>query len=398
MSVPKANPIKFWIEGETSFNNEQVPNVIQACFHHPWKSTSTIKVMVIDEVGAVIYLDVYNIDDELQTSVLFADAGANGVFIASLALSTYEGEKIYFQIRKEATIFSSEFASDLDSWANNGAGANDWAWSAAESGCASLQYTAPNTGKDLRRSIVVPASANASNLINGKLTIDVALTGGFASLTARTKDVSEVELGEITGINADGTYTFEAGEIQNAAYIDFREVGSGIGVAYTWRIRSVSLIANYSLGISDAIQVVLSTEPEHNEIVSIQFGDRNTYAGLQYSPVTTLFIDVPARFYKERSPEETEAEEFGDSSVTMLSNSVKDQRMLETEPLPQFLCKILKRIFNHNTLYIDGKYWVREEAVEEIDVSERSPFKKLRVWLTDRDSYDTNVYSQQITV
>lgn len=398
MSVPKGNPIKFWIEGETSFNNEQVPNVIQACFHHPWKSTSTLKVMVIDEVAAVIYLDVYNTDDELQESVLFADAGANGRFIASLVLTAYEGEKIYFQIRKEVTVFSSTFDADLDGWVNNGAGANDWAWSAAESGCASLQYTAPNTGKDLRKGIVVSASTDAINLMNGKLTIDVALTGGFASLTAKVKDVSEVELGEITGINADGTYTFEAAEIQNGAYLDFSEVGSSVGVAYTWRIRSVSLVANYSLGISDTIQVVWSTEPEHDEIVTVQFGDRNTYAELQYTPSTTMFIDIPARFYKERSPEETEAEAFGDSSVTMLSNSVKDQRMLETEPLPQYLCKILKRIFNHNTLYIDGKYWVREEAVEEIEVSERSPFKKLRVWLTDRDSYDTNVYSQQITV
>jgi len=53
----------------------------------------------------------------------------------------------------------------------------------------------------------------------------------------------------------------------------------------------------------------------------------------------------------------------------------------------------MKRVLNHNTIYIDGEYWVKEENYEARDVSNSQPLQPATCWLTQKeDGYNTNVY------
>jgi len=92
-------------------------------------------------------------------------------------------------------------------------------------------------------------------------------------------------------------------------------------------------------------------------------------------------------------PEENESDELSNGEVVKLSGSVKNQKLLEVEPLPYYFHRKMKLILQHNYILIDGQQWEKEEPYEMESLNEKYPLEKATAWLTQKDdSYFTNVY------
>lgn len=141
---------------------------------------------------------------------------------------------------------------------------------------------------------------------------------------------------------------------------------------------------------SDCIDVKTS----HKETVLITYSDNKNFASLNYSLVTPdpeFYIRVPASFFHERFPEESEVIELSNSRSIQLNGQVKAQRKLEVGPVPYYLHRKLKLILKHQFVTIDSQDWVQSESYELIEGNRRSALKRGQVWLDEKDYIQRNV-------
>mgnify|MGYP006921361141 CR=1 FL=1 len=132
--------------------------------------------------------------------------------------------------------------------------------------------------------------------------------------------------------------------------------------------------------------------------VIIKSSNRTNFAGIDFDGTKVFSLRLVAKFFKERFPSEVESDDFDDGSVDVLSASVKAQKLLQVEPIPYHLIRILNYQLNNNTLNINDDYWKRTEDVEQKELNEEYPLETVETWLTERDSYDVNVYGLPVNV
>jgi len=161
MTIPKGNPIKFWLNGEESFNEKVVPGIMQVCFHQKFNNDDVIKLQVLDAVAtdyALQILDENDVELELLTFTETSD-----VFNLSFTLSDYPSiinKKIRFKIGtyEMAVVETDDFTSDLETWVLDfgGGSLSDWVWDAANGG--SMRNTTFTTfgAKNYQRPITLP--------------------------------------------------------------------------------------------------------------------------------------------------------------------------------------------------------------------------------------------------
>lgn len=138
----------------------------------------------------------------------------------------------------------------------------------------------------------------------------------------------------------------------------------------------------------------LHVKNSHDETVLITYSDNKNFASLNYSLVTPdpeFYIRVPAVFYHERFPEESEVIELSNSRSIQLNGQVKAQRQLETGLMPYYMHRKLKLILKHQFVEIDNQDWVQSEAYELIESSRRNAMRRAFVWLDEKDYIMRNV-------
>lgn len=142
---------------------------------------------------------------------------------------------------------------------------------------------------------------------------------------------------------------------------------------------------------------LISVREAHPNTKLILYSNNTDFAGIIYSgldPVPNFAIRIEAKFFKERFPEENESENLSDGSVVKLLGTVKDQKQLQVEPAPYYLHKKLKRILQHNTIFIDNLAWEKEENYETEDIDEMNPFATGNGYLTEKTgTFVTNPFS-----
>lgn len=153
-------------------------------------------------------------------------------------------------------------------------------------------------------------------------------------------------------------------------------------------------MARTLIAYSDCIAV----QDAHPETKLLQYSNENDFAGIPYDPdyYPIIFsLRLHAKFFEEREPEENESEGLSDGSVAKLSSETKNQKLLEVEPAPSYLHKIIKLALQHNTILIDEQYWEKEEDYETEYLNKKNPFRKGEVWLTVKeDEFFTNVFGE----
>lgn len=158
--------------------------------------------------------------------------------------------------------------------------------------------------------------------------------------------------------------------------------------------RAMSLGETY---VMEAYTDLLDIQPSHKHTNLLQYSNETDFAGLIYegiTPTPSFGIRITSKFFKRRNPEENESESLSDGSVVKLLGTAKKQRLLQVEPAPPYLHDKLTLILQHNTIYMDNRSWVKEEAYETEELDEYSAMSLGKAWLTQAsDNYVTNPFS-----
>lgn len=205
--------------------------------------------------------------------------------------------------------------------------------------------------------------------------ITIPLTNPSGGETIKAFDSDGNELGTEKTFVA-GVYTFRPSN-------DWPQL---CGVQAQFKIYSSSDVLLY---LSDAI----SFKTDHNNTTLITYSNSNYLLGINYttSPPPEFIIRIPAIFFEERFPDESEQIDQSNSRIVRLVNQVKSQRMLDIGFMPFYMHKKLQLILTHDTVEIDGTEWVKNEAYELGDGNKRYPLKRAKVWLTDKNFIVRNV-------
>jgi hypothetical protein len=103
---------------------------------------------------------------------------------------------------------------------------------------------------------------------------------------------------------------------------------------------------------------------------------------------------VPGMFYFEEYPEEIESETLSDGTVAELTSSVKTQRELYVELVPDYVHRKIKLILQSSNKTIKGQSWKKEAAYEmEKPPVLNYPMRRGKGLLTLDGSIIRNVYS-----
>jgi len=87
MTLSNAQPIQFWLNGQTVYNDQVIPQMQDAKFLQKFNSTDTVKVQLTDTVSNAYTLKIYDHDDALLTSVAFDVDLVNDVYVATCSFT-----------------------------------------------------------------------------------------------------------------------------------------------------------------------------------------------------------------------------------------------------------------------------------------------------------------------
>jgi hypothetical protein len=139
----------------------------------------------------------------------------------------------------------------------------------------------------------------------------------------------------------------------------------------------------------------ISIKPEHDETVLINYHNNRVFLSLNSSvgtPDPEFNLRVPAVFFKERFPEESEVIELSGGRSVQLMAQVKAQKLLSVGPVPFYMHRKIKLALSFQNVVIDdGEEWVKEEAYEIADTQRTNPLSKATCWLTEKDYIARNI-------
>lgn len=139
----------------------------------------------------------------------------------------------------------------------------------------------------------------------------------------------------------------------------------------------------------------LHIKEDWDETVLVTYSDNRNFAGLNYSNVTPdpeFNIRIPAVFFHERFPEESEVIQLSNSRSIQLNAQVMAQKKLEIQPMPYYMHRKMKLILKHQFVTIENQDWVQKETYDLVDSgNRRNPLSKATVWLDEKDYILRNV-------
>jgi len=385
MTIPKGNPIKFWLNGEESFNEKIVSGMQQQCFYQQFEENDTIGVQVLDDTGKNYSLKLFDKDDVLLAVVPFTET--SGVYEIAFLLSTYNINDKYIKFK----IYEGDINAIYSGWSSPLS-----TWSLVS---PIFITTLPNNfSSHLLR---IPFNVLNGDTVNYSFNLNIIDGGNGAGAT--TKVIVQLSAGGAPSADLDEFINLDLGE----------QVISGAITATADRDHFwIAVLAETSNSYARDIEVTdvdtggneiansdLFNIGDDDDTVLIQYGDKTNYAEIDYTAEQIYSLRLAGRFVKERTQEENESDQTSDGAVEKLSSTLKDQKLLEIEYAPPYIHKLMKRVLNHNTIYIDGEYWVKEENYEARDVSNSQPLQPATCWLTQKeDGYNTNVYGTVTTI
>lgn len=399
MTVSDACPVQFWSAVADTFNEQEVAGVHSVCWQQPFNCDEEIVIQAKASSDPDQYfLTIYNSDGDVVDEADFEELGQGYLQAAIIpdSMGICE-ESIQLKItRANVNIYDYQFESDLDGWANNGAGAL-WTYSSVFGGSALVSLGTGLTSRNLR----ITGLSLAATVHRIYFYIYVAQIGDSISFTARTRDSGASILDAstfLTGISAVGYY-FGYLEVTaaNAPNVDMIDLfigdtsGGNQPIIYIQRIRVVDM--------SDTTREVilksdsLNIKEFHDGTKRLTYTNQKNFAGVKYSNVSPdqeFYIRVPMRFFHERFPESDEAMELT-GSVIATSAQMKEQKLAEIQHAPYWFHRKVQLILKHQSVKIDSSYWKKEEAYEILEGRKNWPLKAATCWLTRENSLVRNI-------
>jgi hypothetical protein len=229
---------------------------------------------------------------------------------------------------------------------------------------------------------------------------DISASGSGPDVNTLYLQVTLLKLGVQIGSTSHylGTGTSLAGSINVTSseppdQIWLQWTFSNIGASY-----DVTLNSFAQTGPSQAIYKsdCLDIRTSHNESLLIDYTNQRNFAGIKYgdeSPDPAFSIRIPAIFFETRFPQEGEETDLSSGDVIPLNSEVKEQRQISTDRMPNYMHRKIALVLQHQSLYIDGEYWVKGEEVYEKKepANKRDSFRMYTCWLTRQDFVVRNV-------
>lgn len=397
MTIPQGNPVKFWLNGVESFNEKVVPGIQQVCFFQKFNNDDVIKIQIADTDPNAYALRILDENDLVLQQLDFTET--SDVFNLSFQPSSYANvinKKVKFQIGTNnlAVVDSDTFTSDLETWTLAGLGGSDWVWDAANGGSMRNVTLNVSGSKVFRRATTLPQEEHTIRITYNPL---VSVNSSLLKLVVALADGPNVgdnffniesTLLAGSGVTEQVIVTPAYWEDTTHLFVYLSSTGFVAGDNVDFMTLEILTRSFATIASSDYIDIA-----DNEETFLLQYSNESNFAGLDYSAGTIFGVRVHSMFFKERFPEEDESEEISDGSVVKLSGSVKNQKLLQIEPAPFYFHNLLKRVLQHNTIYIDDMYWEKEEGYEMAELNTKYPLHSSEVWLTQKQGgYDTNVY------
>jgi len=424
MQISDALPVQFWLTGCETYNQREVCGIYQRCFCQPWQCDDIIKIEFTEEdPDRDYFLKVVN---------------ENGATLEIIALTKED----IFRTQTEFAFDNNSFESSLSGWSqyspSPGSSAG-WNWNDPSSALAdgtsgTLAQTyelyqnrpspgiytkwPPGTYQFIVR--VSNESANGSSPLSESLevngyntlgvfaenaTVTIERGGGYTEYT--------VDLITTQGYNYFAFEFFKQGSSSGSEvkiYIDSIEIAE-YPLDYSTTKHSLSFIpSDYNICDQQIILKIIDDSSPEVDIASsdcldikteyectnlITYSSNRDFAGLIYtdqSPEAEFYLRIPSVFYHERYPEEDRSLPLSNSQIINTSGQIKAQRRLDVFPVPDYFHKKIQLALRHQTVEIDSKQWIREEAYSISEPqNKRYPLKKGLVWLTERNFIVRNV-------
>lgn len=404
MTLSDALPVQFWLAEADTYNEKDPQGVFSKCFCHPWECGDQIKIQFSTTTGLTLRLYIQDSDDAYITDLAITEI-ANGIYDISFLPEDYgicdQEIQLFITNANDSTRGNEivtnpgfEVGGALSPW-ESVAGPNiNW----AQQGGTDISLA--------RAEASFSGGAQQTDVLGQDLTEQ---TAGYYYLTLRTiLSTSGSVLATVNAYN-NGVLVQEilSEAYNNTAATDFEYL-----IYITGTFDRIEIIANRNgsgtllFGVSTgslkrqtfsgelARTDCLSIKSTQKETVLITYSDNKNFASLNYSlvsPDPEFSIRVPAVFFHERFPEESEVIELSNSRSIQLNAQVKAQRKLELGSMPYYMHRKLKLILKHQFVTIDDQDWVQSETYEVIEGNRRYPLKKAAVWLDEKDYIMRNI-------
>jgi hypothetical protein len=244
--------------------------------------------------------------------------------------------------------------------------------------------------------ITIPSGAFVEYALNHFIDKD-AVTTAQVNFTVEFRNGDEV-VQQLTQVVTMGTGTSEvtgslSGDFVATGAIDrvvliANNVGSTEIVDFG--MDSISISSSVLMAKSDCVDI----KEDHKETTLITYSNNRPFASLNSSvgtPDHAFNLRIPAVFFKERFPEESEVIELSNSRSIQQNAQVKAQRFLNVGPMPFYMHRKAKLALTFQTVTIDRQDWVKEEAYEVAETKRTHPLSKAQCWLTEKDTIYRNV-------
>jgi hypothetical protein len=367
-----------------------VAGMQQVCFKQKFNSDDVTKIQLFDDTGVTYQLVLKDEDDAVIDYIDFVED--TDYYTVEIDFADYPDNE-FIKLFITSSVGNVYYLAPDTGWTTDGSytafnvyGSTNIAKSAPTVADYGAHQPAVLLSGDVPDPITVPIVYVHGGVGSNYLRFQFIDAGGTA--------VSEVVVELTASMATSLSITFPALSANSDRFrIIFESLIFGSTITIIPPVGDIMLLNDYAAK-SDLLHIA-----DHDDTVLIQYGDKANYAGIDYSNEDIFAIRLDGRFTKERTPEENESDQTSDGTVEKLSSTLKDQKLLEIEYAPPHIHKLMKRVLNHNTIYIDGEYWVKEENYEARDVSNSQPLQPATCWLTQKeDGYNTNVYGTVTTI
>jgi hypothetical protein len=394
LTFSDANPVQFWDFNCDTFNEKEVPGIFSRCYCQIFNADDTITIQFYDAVNSNPVMKVLDTDNNVLYSAAISEV--NNVFTHSFVpsaqgISDQQIQIIVFFQGSQTTLFHSTFDSDLDGWVNEGTGTS-WIWDAVNSNSAIVDSITDTNSKYLSRSI-----SGAADIYNIQVS---SILFSFTSNTANVL-IEAYNGGTLVATIYDEDHTFSAPEALDLNLFAILPAFTSIKIKYTVVGNSSFLMTSFQMnsfgatsGSIAAKSDCLDIKTSHDESILIEYRNNRVFASLNTNigtPDPEFYLRIPAIFYEENHPEETETIDLSDDSVLQLNAQVRFKKKLEVKPMPQYMHLKTKLVLKMQNVTIDDEQWVCADPYEMGPLPKRHPFRKATCWLSKENYLQRNV-------
>jgi len=416
MVISDAIPVQFWVNGCQTYNEKVNPGINKVCFCQPFECDDQIKIQIIEShsVAASFSVDVIDNAGNIIVNLPFT----RGVFspndVYSLTFVPIDHGICDKQIVLNLLL---DRVPTLD--VNGDVGdpnGLDWNYALDQVASSNKAWTLSSTDGTI--------ILGGSDPVRSK---DLISHFGLSGIGPTSKVRIKATVAQILGsdpVNINGSFKIfisfypSSGSPYTYTYLNDTADSSGLG-DYDFTLDINHGLSSY-IDISFAIErqntvdaiigifTIFSAQEKdtvaysdcidirayHAETILINYFNHRNFAGIEnqdVSPDIDFNLRIPAVFFEEEFPQEQEIAELSDNQEISLNSQVKVQRLLNTGLMPQYMHKKTILALMHQSVYIDGEYWVKADPYEKIQGNKRNPLKQYKCLLTQKDEIIRNI-------